>query len=320
MSQDLQPSDPWINAQKFNGGIMQSLAHSLIVALRHARLVVYFTLQVYALMLFITSHAFAQFDPNHTKDSYNKAREKYKYRNCNEVSETEVREYDRLIDCDKKCLLDLHKDTVIKVKVSKKVSSGFSRKGDYVEFTVADDVTAYVEGLHKSVTLISKDTRAFGRVVDQRGRIFLLGLAKLRVALEEIKAVNGEPIRVEIDTRYHDKPKKYEMEVKEDGKQTGKIKFVAGRKSRPSIPTSLLASAVAASVAFANGNGDEAAALLLASSLMQAALNNAGVSEIVNGSDVQLDDGLIIDVRVLGKEQVIIDLKSLQDVKKTTKD
>jgi len=174
----------------------------------------------------------------------------------------------------------------IKVKVSRKVTSGTVRKGDNVEFVVANDVVKFgedkVECKIKPMVLIPKGALAVGKVTEQRGRFFLwlTGKAKLTIELDEVMTVDGQPI----SSRF----------IPLDGSKCEMC--IKGRIPSVNIPTTVFAGLAVAALVLVK---DPTAKVVAGLTLVKETASIQSINELANGAESQLDEGLIFDAVVI---------------------
>lgn len=175
---------------------------------------------------------------------------------------------------------------VIKVKVSRKLTSGNLREGDNVEFVVANDVVKWVGevGKKEPLVLIQKGASAFGKVTKRKGRFFLWlnGGAKLTIQLDEVMTVDGLPISSSFL----------------DSEECSCIK---GRITVGNVSTSVFAGLAVAALVLVK---DPTAKVVAGLTLLKEISSIQSINELANGSDAQIDEGMIYEA-VINQDQEI---------------
>lgn len=212
--------------------------------------------------------------------------------------------------------IDLPANTMIRLKLDRKLSSGSVRIGDRIPFVVAEDVLHMEgEGANRRPVLnekgepiiaIKADTPVFGRVVDRKHRISIFRSGKFGVALDSVRAVDGTEIPVFIKRPGLEGEKKEKSECKDRiSRKEGNRKNTTANKMVPCVKgrtysgtlTSALPSAIVAAltttalVLLEDKTAKSAAAVTLAGQVA----SQDGLSTILNGVDSEMEEGEIFE-------------------------
>lgn len=208
----------------------------------------------------------------------------------------------------------LNEKNQIRVRLSRRLTSGRIRIGDYVPLTVAENIlvpSPFEPG--KMIVAIAKDTPLFGIVVERKNRISFFRTGKFGIALQSVKAVDGTDIPVYINRPNQNLEK--DKDNVADGKVVCKNKIIKQTDKAtiqiPTVPcvrgrtysgtlTGALPSAMAAAITTAalvlikDRTAKTAAAVTLAGQIA----SQPGLSTVLNGVDAEMDEGEIYEAVV----------------------
>jgi hypothetical protein len=200
--------------------------------------------------------------------------------------------------------------TIFQIEAVRDVSSGTAKEGDYVEFKVLENVSVQrvvtKDGKQQLATtpLIAKDTVVLGVVTKSHHRRFPFRNGSLYVEVRYVKGVDGTPIPVLI-SRPLPQPAKNKGVVKMATFDADNIRQMAGEensriKGRKNATVAPLVPAVAIAGAtyFKDKTARNVAVLTL--------FSQAGVGELLNGTDAKITAGEIFDVVVDASKNIAI--------------
>lgn len=191
-------------------------------------------------------------------------------------------------------------------------TSDYDRTGDYMAFSVAENV--YVEDAKKGIrcTIIPKDTRVFGRIdhVKQRTPFNINGKAQVYVYVDSIKLDSGLeiPIKFVIKSAMAMSDKKIVRPCKNDTGQD----CITGRRSRRDVPNDL--GQTGADIIVNHEDADNSTTTIVFTAI-GSVLSSAGLGVLLNRPDAKIKAGQIFDVEVTKNVEIWLELPKDEEVK-----
>jgi hypothetical protein len=179
-----------------------------------------------------------------------------------------------------------------KIALAQTVSSATARASDYVQFTTLEDIysTDRVTAACLPV-LIPKGTSVFGLVTDRKHRHFPFINGRLEVEPVKLKVWNGDELDITIERHTavsgHKAPRAC---------RGGNTKCIAGRKNGATAPI-VAGVAAAGAAAIAAAAGKDTTRIIAATALFTI-LSQTDVAQILNGTDAELDEKEVFDMRI----------------------
>ena len=239
----------------------------------------------------------------------------------------------------------LRRPVGLKLRLKRNLNSGRVRIGDYVEFEVVADVRETPDGGAEEKKIIEKGTPAFGQVLDRHNRFTILKRGAFSVGKVWTTAVDGKPVQLDI------RRPTYEMDVwrdKESNEGRPKDRWsnheevknnfcvdktrkenreklepcVKGRVYAGSfianLPSAVLAVATATTLARVK---DAATSAVVGVTLADKLVSQAGISNIINGVDAEMEAGEVFDAATVPNKDRVIKLdKPAPDATKAAAD
>lgn len=242
--------------------------------------------------------------------------------NCDLVPGVQLNKDETLVKC------RIAQGTHFKVKASSTISSANTREGDFVGFEVAEEVrSSVIQSFQRGRVVISKALPAFGVVIKRKHRHFPMVNGKLNVSLGAVRANDGTPVPIFIDRfkcpgclhclfeksqkcenvcPWSKDPKGGQPDLR-CGEANPSVylqyqnPYVSGRADRNvAVVVQALAATALAFVKEGRDNATEKAFILFTLA------NQAGIGELLNGTDAQIQANDVFDAYVLQDTDIIL--------------
>jgi hypothetical protein len=228
-----------------------------------------------------------------------------------------------------------------KFKLTRNLTSGRVRVGDYVQFQLIEDVKYPHNGGLDRDTIIAKDTPIYGQVVDRRHRFTAIKKGRFSIGKLWTTTVDGQ--RVELDiarpgmpselcenkipektreaerkaAKYQAEPKAVRKEEPKKEQNTALVPCINGRVYAGSfisnVPSALLA--VATATTLVRVKDDNATNAVIAVTLADKIASQSGFSNIINGVDAEMEKDEIFDSIILITQPLVIKVPPPKDAK-----
>jgi hypothetical protein len=226
-----------------------------------------------------------------------------------------------------------------KFKLTRNLTSGRVRVGDYVQFELIEDVKYPHNGGLDRDTIIVKGTPIYGQVVDRRHRFTAIKKGRFSIGNLWTTTVDGQRVDLDIarpgmpselcenkipeKTREAErKAAKYQAEQKAERKDerqveqnTALVPCVNGRVYAGSfisnVPSALLA--VATATTLVRVKDDNATNAVIAVTLADKVASQSGFSNIINGVDAEMEKDEIFDSTILITQPLVIKVPPPKD-------
>lgn len=228
-----------------------------------------------------------------------------------------------------------------KLKLTRDLTSGRVRVGDYVQFELIEDVKYPYDGGLARDTIIVKGTPVFGKVVDRRHRFTAIKKGRFSVGELSTTTVDGREVKLVITRpdmpvercvnkipekrrEAERKAARYSVAQNVDGNEerqdarkeahheeqnAGPVPCVNGRVYAGSLisnlPSALLAVATATLLARVKDNATDA---VVAVTLADKLASQSGLSNIINGVDAEMGKDEIFEATISIKEPLVINV------------
>jgi hypothetical protein len=190
------------------------------------------------------------------------------------------------------CTIAAHR--LFKIKLERTISSATARESDYVQFTTLEDIYC----VDSDTPVIPKDTIVFGVVTRRKHRHFPFKKGELEVQLEPMRlGKNAVETKVSILRRTPVPGAKPQQGCKGVAENC-----ISGRKNGVVAP--IVEAVAATGGAIVAGVADAQATRIIALAGLFELVSNGGITELVNGTDSQLEEGEIFDMLIPTKLNV----------------